>query len=75
MITVPDMEPNTSFYFQNFSINESVFGLYDPNVTIYENGESQWEYFAVILLKSMVMGFIILAALLGNLLIMVSFKL
>ncbi|XP_054286997.1 octopamine receptor beta-1R-like isoform X2 [Macrosteles quadrilineatus] len=59
---------NTSFYYQNNSLNES---LYDPNTTLPEE-QSTWEFLVIILVKSMVMGFIILAALFGNLLVMVS---
>lgn len=59
---------NTSFYYQNNSLNES---LNDPNTTLPEE-QSTWEFLVIILVKSMVMGFIILAALFGNLLVMVS---
>lgn len=63
---------NTSLYYQNLSLNDSLYGVYDPNSTFLEDNESTWQFFAIIILKSMVMGFIILAALFGNLLVMVS---
>ncbi|KAG8288273.1 octopamine receptor activity protein [Homalodisca vitripennis] len=57
---------NATFYYQNLSVNES---LYEEGPT---EVESPWQLLVVIVVKSTVMGFIILAALLGNLLVMVS---
>lgn len=60
------MEANSTLYTWNESF------IYSLNSTTPGYQESSWSLYVVVAVKSMVMGFIILAALFGNLLVMVS---
>lgn len=61
-----------NFSYPNMTINDSFYTTFDPNSTASGDGENPWEIFLIVTLKSTVMGFIIIAALFGNLLVMVS---
>ncbi|KAJ9593216.1 hypothetical protein L9F63_015215, partial [Diploptera punctata] len=59
-----------SYNSSNISIPDII--LNNTNQTWVGSGENTWEEFVIIALKSSIMGFIIMAALFGNLLVIVS---